>query len=515
MGEIREWSGDFDPFEDPEEKRVLFAAVDSFHQYAPLTHRQTHARRQAYYALPSSHRLLLSRPEISYLAILDRLDEAIDRNAEIADAILQAGLVAFGLPTAEQLIAYSSVSSTSTDQENKGERRKKKHPLDWRDHANPTDIQKAQTTIRQLWRDWSGEGRAERDACYDPVLADLEAEFPISPSSPTPSNPTHSHIPRHDVSLLIPGCGLARLCLETTLRGFRTEGNEISYHMLLASSYMLNHTTKAAQHVLHPWVGGSESNLLSREDQLQRVVVPDVCPTMALREAVERGVNVGEMSMTASDFMTLYEGSSSPSDASSHPDPLNPAIPPPPSHPPSPTQPSSQTFNAVITIFFIDTTPNFLTYLATIHRLLKSGGIWINLGPLLWHFDGGSGVGERSYSRRRRYHDEDENHGDDGDGGENDEEEEDRDKSNTKERRRWDPHPSIPLTDEEVMHLVRAYGFSVEKHEVLDDHPLNNRDGGDGGGGGKDRGMMGYLQNPASMLQSRYRCSHWVARKVG
>ncbi len=25
-----EWGGDFDPFSDPEEKRVLFAALDSF-----------------------------------------------------------------------------------------------------------------------------------------------------------------------------------------------------------------------------------------------------------------------------------------------------------------------------------------------------------------------------------------------------------------------------------------------------------------------------------------------------
>ena len=28
--EDQRWGGDFDPFADPEEKRVLFAAVDSF-----------------------------------------------------------------------------------------------------------------------------------------------------------------------------------------------------------------------------------------------------------------------------------------------------------------------------------------------------------------------------------------------------------------------------------------------------------------------------------------------------
>lgn len=28
--EVRSWGGDFDPFSDPEERRVLFAAFDSF-----------------------------------------------------------------------------------------------------------------------------------------------------------------------------------------------------------------------------------------------------------------------------------------------------------------------------------------------------------------------------------------------------------------------------------------------------------------------------------------------------
>lgn len=30
MDEANAWDGDFDPFADPEEQRVLFAALDSF-----------------------------------------------------------------------------------------------------------------------------------------------------------------------------------------------------------------------------------------------------------------------------------------------------------------------------------------------------------------------------------------------------------------------------------------------------------------------------------------------------
>ena len=57
-----------------------------------------------------------------------------------------------------------------------------------------------------------------------------------------------------------------------------------------------------------------------------------------------------------------------------------------------------------MTCFFIDTvcTPyllsflilnrglqakNFVNYLQVIHRILAPGGVWINLGPLLWHWE--------------------------------------------------------------------------------------------------------------------------------
>lgn len=44
-------------------------------------------------------------------------------------------------------------------------------------------------------------------------------------------------------------------------------------------------------------------------------------------------------------------------------------------------------YDAVVTLFFIDTARNLLSYLEIIHRLLKrgeDGGKWINLGPLLY-----------------------------------------------------------------------------------------------------------------------------------
>lgn len=41
-------------------------------------------------------------------------------------------------------------------------------------------------------------------------------------------------------------------------------------------------------------------------------------------------------------------------------------------------------YDVIVTLFFIDTARNLVSYLETIHRLLRPGGKWVNLGPLLY-----------------------------------------------------------------------------------------------------------------------------------
>lgn len=40
----------------------------------------------------------------------------------------------------------------------------------------------------------------------------------------------------------------------------------------------------------------------------------------------------------------------------------------------------------VVTCFFMDTAPVILDYIDVIARILKPGGVWVNLGPLLYHW---------------------------------------------------------------------------------------------------------------------------------
>jgi carnosine N-methyltransferase len=43
-------------------------------------------------------------------------------------------------------------------------------------------------------------------------------------------------------------------------------------------------------------------------------------------------------------------------------------------------------WDCVATCFFIDTANNIIEYIEMIYKILKPGGIWINLGPLLYHY---------------------------------------------------------------------------------------------------------------------------------
>ncbi|KAI5296057.1 hypothetical protein KEM52_005870 [Ascosphaera acerosa] len=404
-----EWQGEFDPLCEAGERRALFSVLDSFRQYRRTAHRNTtHSRRQAFYALPQAHWQALAAPPISFLDTLEQVDDAIDANADVAELILATGLAAFDLP-----------ANPAADC----------GQLNWHDKATASDLQKAHSTVRQFYRDWSAEGASERAACYGPVLDDLRAEWGATPPEGT--------------RVLVPGAGLGRLVFELCLAGYDTEGNELSYHQLLASSWVLNHTVGPAAHAVFPFAT-QFSNLKAREHQLRRVMIPDVHPATEMGRQMATGDRqVGSMSMSAADFLVLYSG---------------------------PTY--SEAYDAVTTVFFIDTAPNIIRYIATIHGCLKPGGLWINVGPLLWHTrDDRADEGAVDVTTQTE-------------------------SVSCADRRAGgiDEPGQVELTETEVLHLVSTMGFTIEMRDAVVRE-------------------SGYIQNPDAMLQNTYRSSHWIARK--
>lgn len=43
-------------------------------------------------------------------------------------------------------------------------------------------------------------------------------------------------------------------------------------------------------------------------------------------------------------------------------------------------------WHGVVTCFFLDTAPVVCAYIETIAQMLRPGGVWVNLGPLLYHW---------------------------------------------------------------------------------------------------------------------------------
>ena len=373
-------------------------------QYSRVAHfNVTHLRRKSFYALPQAHWQLLAAPPFNFLDTLEKVDEAIDSNAELSNTIFKYGLQSF----------HNLASVT--------DRGEPCLPQAWADVAKHADIDKARSTIRQFYRDWSAAGEKERKVCYGPVMTVAAAERAKLQEDRL-------------LKVLVPGAGLGRLVFDLCQNGFEAEGNEISYHQLLASSYILNQCERAGKHTIYPWAH-SFSNHLTRNNHLRSCSVPDIHPATSLASTE----GVGAMSMSAADFLCLYGD-----------------------------EDHKEEYDVVACVFFLDTAPNLIRYLEVIHSCLKPGGVLINVGPLLWHFENNAPG----------------NHGqdDDGDG--------EHDFNNSSGIA--DPG-SFELTDDEVLALLQKLGFIIEWKQSGIDAP--------------------YIQDENSMLNTTYKASAWIARK--
>ncbi|KAM4578796.1 carnosine N-methyltransferase [Fundulus diaphanus] len=196
------------------------------------------------------------------------------------------------------------------------------------------DMDKLKSTIKQFVRDWSETGQAERDSCYKPIIQEIQRLFPSD---------------QYDVSrvsVLIPGAGLGRLAWEIARLGYACQGNEWSFFMLFSSNFVLNRCETENELTLYPWIHQFSNNKKS-SDQTRPIRFPDVNPQSLPLNT--------DFSMVAGDFVEVYS--------------------------------EPECWDCVATCFFIDTANNVLEYVDTIWKILKPGGVWINLGPLLYHFE--------------------------------------------------------------------------------------------------------------------------------
>ena len=243
------------------------------------------------------------------------------------------------------------------------------------------DIIKMRSTLRLFIRDWAIDGLEERNSTYKPILEELKNFFAKRPKKDF----------EEGINVLVPGAGLGRLMYEIAKLGFKSQGNEFSYYMLLCSNFIFNNTTKKDEFILQPLIH-SFSNIISEESPFKKILIPDE----NLGEELSK-TDTGEMSMVAGEFCRVYK------------DKIN-------------------FFDSIVTCYFIDTANNIIEYIETIHNIVKLGGLWINFGPLLYHYT------------------------------ENESE------------------VSIELSWEEIKHIITGFGFEFKKIEFVKTTYSSNKD---------------------------------------
>ncbi|KAF7726246.1 hypothetical protein EC973_008956 [Apophysomyces ossiformis] len=320
--------------EDPAQaERAHFQKVlTAFAYYRRHALNHNHRRRHDFMALPERHKRLI--PDV--LQKINAVDERIEANASMLKEIVRG---------ATMFMKEDPIALISEGYKTLGN----KPPV------SPMDMDKVRSTLKQFVRDWSVEvkedisyavkyeledqGKNERDVTYGPILEELESIYHAVELKD-----------RGSIRVLVPGAGLGRLAFDIASAGFSCQGNEFSFYMLLASHFVLNRMTKEEQYSIYPFVH-SFSNIKCSEQQLTAVRIPDVLPSN-LPPTVD-------FSMVAGDFVEVYGDQEA----------------------------NHGAWDVVVTCFFIDTAKNILEYMDVIHKVLKPGGTWINIGPLLYHFE--------------------------------------------------------------------------------------------------------------------------------
>ncbi|GAA5956735.1 hypothetical protein JCM3765_005722 [Sporobolomyces pararoseus] len=273
----------------------LSIAISSFSSYANDQQQSINRKHLSYERMCKKHRKI--GQQLSWKRVLGTTEDAIDLNSHVTDE-----LAAIGLELA----------------------RKEGIPYGFRSRFKK-EKGRVVETLKHFVRDWSEEGRSEREALFPPILEALAGEFESSAGR----------------KVLVPGCGLGRLAYEIATRGFSTTANDFSHFMTLGTSLIFSRTHVPNQHSLRPYMHAF-SHQRTSEDLLRTVSFPDVVP----RKDIELNFKQG-------DFLSSFEG-------------------------------EQGSIDSVITLFFIDTASNLLDYFDTIWKLLKPNGIWINEGPLLY-----------------------------------------------------------------------------------------------------------------------------------
>nr|XP_033782681.1 carnosine N-methyltransferase isoform X2 [Geotrypetes seraphini] len=238
------------------ENEHFWKIINAFNYYGTNIHERVNRTEKQFISLPANQQKLLPQ----FLSHLEKIRKCIDHNQQILQAIVNDCMHMF------ENKEYADDGNTIMP-------------------ASTFDMDKLKSTIKQFIRDWSEDGKAERDSCYQPIINEVKKYFPKEKCDVS------------KINVLVPGAGLGRLAWEIANQGYSCQGNEWSLFMLFSSNFVLNRCSQVNSFKLYPWIHQFSNNRRSA-DQIRPIHFPDVNPHDLLS-----GVN---LSMTAGDFQEIY-----------------------------------------------------------------------------------------------------------------------------------------------------------------------------------------------------------------
>lgn len=221
-----------------------------------------------------------------------------------------------------------------------------------------TDLHQLTAALKSAARDWTSLGETERRQTYLPIISALK-EFL-----------------QKDSKILIPGAGLCRLACEIASSGFVAVANENSFIMIVISHIAFRHKH---QFQIFPFL-----HQISGLENFRDTLISSVFPRYQTRDPLpdsegkpnfdneidmdddsseEKNISLFEPALLVENKrLVLMAGDINGFEKS---------------------QPN--VFDAVVTCFFIDVVNDIEQIIRLFYKLIKPGGYWINMGPLMMH----------------------------------------------------------------------------------------------------------------------------------
>lgn len=338
-------------------------------------------------------------------------------------------------------------------------------------YATEAQLSKVTSVLKSLARDWSVEGTLERNMSYQPILQSVRTYLPL-PSVVTSTTTLVAPVKK----ICVPGAGVGRLACELAALGYTVQGNEFSLYMLLASDFILNGPVVSVSSVaaaaaaqgpelsppsnqprplsISPWLLETR-NVHNMVDPFRTVQIPDVDPFDMVISAHLPETAPTEIASNDTSSKLPPMGSDFSMTAGDFTSIYS-------------VESEANAWDGVVSCFFLDASPNIIEYLQTIHHMLKPNGILINFGPLHWHWSGPAMLltDETMSDYYDRY-----------------------DHLDKKYLQSYD------YCWEDIQTILQNIGFTIiEQTNGIPAH---------------------YTADPRSMIQTEYRCIHFVAQKKG